>query len=240
MSATGQFFIPVGETERLFRAVAKTTSQTVPELLRDVMRLWAADLMRQTYPKTRKQLATRIKAEVSAQFAPITNFRRPEFQERFKKRETFHTEDWRLYFDPFKTAEQAEAMHQKSRNKRTGRAPTKSAVTWVVRSSVYRRLLRARQKNIGKLKLGWAPVADAFHVKTPDWLPKGQAAQGYYRDDINAETLDGHLEAGNAVEYADRKLRGQFMDWILSKRANDLTSGKYAMRWKRKMEAAKA
>ena len=38
------------------------------------------------------------------------------------------------------------------------------------------------------------------------------------------------------MPYADERLKGQFMDFILSKRIKDLTSGHYRMRWEKRMK----
>lgn len=76
------------------------------------------------------------------------------------------------------------ALHQQRRDS-NGRV-TKGATVYVQRPASIRRLIRSRQKDVGKWKAGWMPAARALRVKgIPKWI-SGKAGAGYYRDKTNA------------------------------------------------------
>lgn len=234
MSAPANIFIPDDQTERLFRNIAEATKQSVPELLESVMGLWVADLVRQTYPKTRKQTAGRIAAETANLFLSIKDTESESIKRSFEDGNVFELPNG-IQVRPQETADDMTAARNRVRNRR-GRVPKFPGVMRkIVKDAPLRRHIRAAQKHVGRLKGGWRRAAEWARVNVPSWVPRGMES-GEFADTIDRETLYGHLEAGNTVPYADATLRGSFMDFIMRKRFTDLTSGKYAMRWQRKMQ----
>ena len=236
---SAEFFIPNVETEKLFNSVAAVTSQTVPELLRDVMKLWVKDLVRQTYPKSKRQMSKRIQSETSALFLPNTELESDSLRLAFKKGQKFVV-GGKMRLAPNMGGDEMLQTRNRLRNAK-GRVPRRPGVVpAVVRSGTLKRHIRAVASRIGRLKGGWANAAKWAGVAVPSWAPRGMDGGGTFSDDIKTKGLEGHLEAGNTVPYASTKLNGQFMDYIMRKRFRDLSSGKYAKRWKKKMEARTA
>jgi hypothetical protein len=233
MSAVAEFFLPSAQVEKLFRNVAAATRQSTPELLRDVMRLWVADLVRQTYPKTRAQIARRIDNETQSLFVAGEQLESDGLRDAFKRGAEFDV--GALQLAPRETEQDMAQTRNRLRNRR-GRLPKRPGVmVKAVRQSVLKRHVRAQKSRIGRLKAGWATAAAWAKVALPSWVPRGTES-GEFRDELNEQTLAGGLVAENSVPYAVDRLKGQFMDWILQKRVSDLTSGKYAMRWALKMK----
>jgi hypothetical protein len=105
-----------------------------------------------------------------------------------------------------------------------------------VKQGVIKRHVRAVQSHIGRLKAGWSKAAAWAKTAMPAWAASAAKEGGEFRDEINVNDLSGGLVAENSVPYADDRLKGQFMDFILSKRITDLTSGHYRMRWEKRMK----
>jgi hypothetical protein len=233
MSAISDFFVPDSQVEKLFRDVAAATRQSTPELMRDVMKLWVADLVRQTYPKTRNQVARRIEDETQYLFVAGEQLENSSLQAAFKRGATFDAGP--LQIMPNETAENMTALRNSVRNRR-GRVTKRPGVkVKAVKMSVLKRHLRTQKRHIGRLKAGWAKAAEWANVSLPSWVPT-DTERGLFNDAINVQTLEGALTAENSVPYAVDRLKGQFMDWLLRKRVIDMTSGKYAMRWEKKMK----
>jgi hypothetical protein len=233
MSAISDFFIPDSQVEKLFRDVAVATRQSTPELMRDVMKLWVADLVRQTYPQTRKQVATRIDNETQYLFVAGEQLENASLRAAFKRGATFDAKS--LQIMPNETAENMTALRNRVRNRR-GRVTKRPGVSVkAVKLSVLKQHLRTQKAHIGRLKAGWAKAAEWAKVSLPAWAPT-DTERGTFKDDINVHTLEGALTAANPVPYAVDRLKGQFMDWLMRKRVLDLTGGKYAMRWEKRMK----
>jgi hypothetical protein len=233
MSAIGEFFLPTAQVEKLFRNVAAATRQSTPELMYDVMRLWVADLVRQTYPKTRKQIAKRIEDETQSLFVAGEKLESESLRAAFKRGATFDA--GALQIMPLETAENMATVRNRVRNRR-GRVTKRPGVrVKAVKQSVLKRHIKAQGSHIGRLKAGWTRAAAWAKVALPGWVPRGTEG-GVFRDELNVQTLQGGLIAENNVPYAVDRLKGQFMEFILQKRITDLTSGKYAMRWQKKMK----
>jgi hypothetical protein len=234
MSRLAEFFLPTAQVEKVFRDVASATKQSTPELMHDVMRLWVVDLVRQTYPKTRQQLTRRIENETQSLFVAGEQLESKPLREAFKRGATFDA--GALQIMPGETAENMLAVRNSVRN-RKGRVTKRPGVlVRAVKQTVLKRHVRAVQSHVGRLKGGWSKAAAWAKTALPSWVPSAVRESGAFRDELSVQTLQGGLEAENDVPYASEKLRGQFMDFILSKRITDLTSGKYAMRWAKKMK----
>jgi len=230
------FTLPQAETHRLFKNISDATQQSIPELLRDVMRLWCGDLIKQTYPKTKGQMVAKIRLETALLFSPIQGFESESIVKSFKAGRDFDIMSAGLVFRPKMNEAEMQTIRQPARSKTTGRIRYNNmGYRIVVSTRQYLAHNRMATKNIGKLKAGWKEAAQWAKASIPTWLP-GLSGLGYFADKLKVQDLSGQLEAGNAVPYAERKLGGQFMAMLESKRAKDLTSGKYAMRWKKKME----
>jgi hypothetical protein len=135
---------------------------------------------------------------------------------------------------PNETAENMKALRNRVRNKR-GRVTKRPGVkVKAVKLSVLTRHVHAQKAHIGRLKEGWSKAAEWANVSMPSWVPT-ETERGLFKDDIKTHTLRGALTAENSVPYAIDRLKGKFMDWLLRKRVRDLTNGKYAMRWEKKM-----
>jgi hypothetical protein len=232
MSAIAEFFIPALQVEKLFRDVAEATRQSTPELMRDVMKLWVADLVRQTYPKTEEQVAKRIEDETQYLFVAGEQLDNASLRASFKRGATFDA--GHLQIMPGETAENMTALRSRLRNRR-GRVTKRPGVkVKAVKLSVLTRHIHAQKAHIGRLKAGWAKAAEWAKVSMPSWVPI-ETERGLFKDDIKTQTLRGALTAENSVPYAIDRLKGKFMDWLLRKRVRDLTNGKYVMRWEKKM-----
>jgi hypothetical protein len=231
---SAEFYLPDAQVEKLFRNVAEATKQSTPELMRDVMKLWVADLVRQTYPKTKQQMAKRVESETAYLFVAGEQLENESLRAAFKRGAEFTA--GALQIAPNETEENMLTVRNSVRNRR-GRVTKRPGVTIkAVKGSVLKRHIRAVQSHIGRLKAGWSRAAAWAHIAIPAWAASAAKEQGAFRDEINVQDLSGGLEAENSVPYADEKLKGQFMDFILSKRIRDLTSGHYRMRWEKKMK----
>jgi hypothetical protein len=166
-------------------------------------------------------------------FVPGEQLESKSLREAFKRGATFNA--GHLQIMPGETAENMTALRNMVRNRR-GRVTKRPGVrVKAVKLSVLRRHIRTQKKHIGRLKAGWAKAAEWANVSLPAWVPT-DTESGIFADDLNVHTLEGALTAENDVPYAVDRLKGQFMDWLLRKRVIDLTSGKYAMRWQKKMK----
>ncbi len=230
-----------GQTRRvrdMVDHVARQTGQTTGELMEDVMRLWAIDLTRETYPKRRAQGVKNVTADALKLFAPIEQFDNPALRRRFNRGGDFDITESSLLFRPRLKSDAIAGEVSAARNHR-GRVPgrwSSDRVRKVVRQRELNRFIRGQKRRIGRLKAGWAAVAAKFGVKLPGWVSQHGASESGYTDALNRQTLDGYLEAESRVPYASDRLGGRFMDFLLSKRVTDLQQGTYAKRWQKKME----
>ena len=231
---SAEFYLPDAQVERLFRNVAEATKQSTPELMRDVMKLWVADLVRQTYPKTKAQMAKRIVTETEYLFVPGEQLQNESLRAAFKRGAEFNA--GALQIAPNETEREMLAVRNRVRNRR-GRVTKRPGVTIkAVKQGVIKRHVRAVQSHIGRLKAGWSKAAAWAKTAMPAWAASAAKEVGEFRDELNVSDLSGGLVAENSVPYADNRLKGQFMYFILSKRITDLTSGHYRMRWEKRMK----
>ena len=231
---SAEFYLPDAQVEKLFRNVAEATKQSTPELMRDVMKLWVSDLVRQTYPKTKQQMAKRVESETAYLFLSEERIKSDSIKDALKR--GVKVPIGNMVCDPWENETSMLATRNSVRNRR-GRVPRMPGKQIkIVDEKILKRHIRAVQSHIGRLKAGWSRAAAWAHIAIPAWAASAAKEQGAFRDEINVQDLSGGLEAENSVPYADDKLKGQFMDFILSKRIRDLTGGHYRMRWEKKMK----
>ena len=253
-----EFELPDKQVVKLFQNVAAATRQSTPELLRDVMKLFVADLQRETYPKTRAQGAERVSKDIMKivhvpdeveNLDTLTSWEAVvggvTYPARiFKRRDgtVFGVDDNMIDF----TGQRIPEYHAKYRMK-NGRVSnagtyTKDIGRWkFVRRIITTKDIRAKyikkmQADVGKLKAGWSAACIMFKCKIPDWVAKHGYGMGAARDTMNWTTLEGSLIAENKVPYAEAKLGQSWVDYLASKRITDLTSGHYRMRWEKRMK----
>lgn len=231
---SAEFYLPDAQVEKLFRDVAAATRQSTPELMQDVMRLWVNDLARQTYPKTKSQMAKRIANETQNLFVAGEQLESESLRAAFKRGAEFKT--GKLEIAPNESESAMLSVRNRVRN-RMGRVTQRPGViVKAVKQTVLKRHIRAVQSHIGRLKGGWTSAAIWAKTSISAWVVSGTRERGMFRDELNVNDLSGGLVAENNVPYASDRLKGQFMDFILSKRVTDLTSGHYAQRWAKKMK----
>jgi len=231
---SAEFYLPDAQVERLFRNVAEATKQSTPELMRDVMKLWVTDLVRQTYPRTKEQMSRRIISETDRLFMSEKWLRNEELKEVADRERGLNIGNLQFAFD------ETESSMLETRNRvrnRRGRVTKRPGVqVKVVKDGVLKRHVKAVTNHIGRLKAGWSKAAAWAKTAIPAWAASAAKEGGAFRDELNVNDLSGGLVAENSVPYAEDRLKGQFMDFILSKRIKDLTSGHYRMRWEKRMK----
>ena len=234
----GTLTLPEMQVRVLFEKVAAVTKQSTPELIRDVMRLWCQDLIRETHPKRRTQMTRRIGEETGRLFAPIEDFKSASLQAAFARGADFDIRGGTLQMRPkMQVAEMAEIRQRKRTNKR-GRVPMNAGPRAIVAGKVLRQHVAKVKRRIGRLKAGWRISADWARVTVPAWVAYHGSAEGSFKDGLRVEDLSGNLVATNAVPYAGQAMGADWMDLLARKRASDLANGFYAKRWQKKMERA--
>ncbi len=231
---SAEFYLPDAQVERLFRNVAEATKQSTPELMRDVMKLWVTDLVRQTYPKTKAQMAKRIVSETDYLFLSEDRIKSDSIRGAIKR--GVMRPIGNMIVDPWTTESEMLTTRNSLRNRRGRITKRPGAQVKVVSKGLLARHIKAVTSHIGRLKGGWSLAAIWAKITLPAWATTGVKETGAFRDEINVNDLSGGLVAENSVPYAEEKLKGQFMDFILSKRITDLTSGHYRMRWEKRMK----
>jgi hypothetical protein len=82
---------------------------------------------------------------------------------------------------------------------------------------------REKQKSVGKLKAGWARAAQHYGVRLPAFVSKQAVRMGGYHDKIDKKEVDISLTSINSIPWAQRKLR-DLMVFATNKREKDLTT----------------
>jgi len=238
MSAIGKFILPQSQVKMLFTRIAFQTGQSTVELLNDVMKLWAKDLIKQTYPKSSVQGRKRVDKDIHKLFASIGDFDNENITKSFKKGGDFDIESkgGMLLFRPAMREAEIVSSHEAARNRR-GLVKNQHSRT-VVRRADLNRVIRKSKAHVGRLKAGWSAAAHHYGIKLPSWVAKNATFESGFVDTLKPNTLAGSLIAENRVPYADSKLGQSFMDFLLRKRVRDLTHGTYAKRWQKQMEKA--
>jgi hypothetical protein len=254
MSAIATFTLPDAQVVRLFHNVAEATRQSTPELLRDVMKLYVADLTRQTYPKTKAEGANRVAKDIdkivqSTDVDTIASWEAVSggqtFPGRIFKRRggaVYGVDDNELDFTGQKIPEHHAKYRLKNGRVSSAGSFTKDIGRWKfmrmlhTTDAIKKKYVRSKQAHVGTLKAGWNAAAILFKVKIVDWVAKHGYGQGTAREEIDWNTLQGSLIAENNVPYAQSKLGQSWVDFLASKRITDLTSGHYRMRWEKRMK----
>ena len=238
MSAAGTFNLPQIQVKKLFTQIAFQTGQSTVALLNDVMKLWAKDLIKNTYPKSSVQGRKRVDADIHKLFSSIKDFDNENITRSFKSGNEWDLESkaGTLLFRPAMREAEILHAHQSARDSR-GRVKRQHSRT-IVRRADLNRVIRKAKAKVGRLKAGWSAAALRYGIKLPGWVAKNVSFESGFTDTLKPSTLSGHLIAENRVPYAARKLSQGFMDMLLRKRVRDLTQGTYAKRWQKRMEKA--
>jgi hypothetical protein len=242
MSASTYFDLNFRAWQSTLQRVAAATQQSTVALLQDVMLLWGNDLIRMTPPKNYSQGRTRVAKDIGKVFADADELEDQSIKDSFDRGASFDA--GRLLIRPRITDGEIRATHEDNRVRGRGRVRRSVYQRIVVNSRRLNGYIRKRQAHVGRLKAGWLAVCDALGGKAPAFVRRAAGLVGSesaYEDTLNRNMLsDGALTASNNVPYAGRLNRLDWWNMLINKRRNDLVSGKYAMRWQKKMQSMRA
>ena len=242
MTGTSTFFdLDFRAWQATVQRVAAITQQTTVELLQDVMLLWGNSLIRQTYPNSHAQGRRRVSRDIHKVFRDEKTLDNESLKQGFDAGIDFDA--GKLLIRPKMDQAAMRTEHERCRDRDRGRTGRRRANT-VVRARQLASYIRKRQAHVGRLKAGWIAVCDALGGKVPAFVRRaaGQVgSESTYEDTLNRNMLsDGALIATNNVPYAHRLAGEDWWNLQVNIRRNDLVSGKYAMRWQKKMQSMRA
>jgi len=246
-----EFLEAMKETER-------ETGKTSAFILRDVMRLWAQDLMKKTIDRQGQSHQNKIiEQHIAKVVAPIDEPAaleswRKAFEERGETEiyrraangQTYKIEKGDSSRKIVKDASVIASYHRMKRDKR-GRVPgrQKSGNEWypgmiLVPNTMFKKYVSDVKKHTGKTKAGWIAGAQLFKAAIPRMISRNAAfgmANGTAGDELNERNMSGDCYMVNSVPWI--RSVDRMMDVTMSTRLKDLKSGKYIARWAKAMKA---
>lgn len=217
-------------------------------VLVDQMALWAADLLKMSWPRKKKDGVAAIKSDLNDlfdyvdpadQITPAWTEPSTSLITRNATGSTYAARSDRIKY----TASIADvrAIHASRRSKLGRVYPERMGAfgsipksnRWQVSRRVGKQLFRELSYHVGRLKSGWLRVAEYFgsqarrSYKAPDWVRRAYRGESSTSSDTLTgriyERFEGVLRGSNKVPYAGLKLQG-LVDATRRTRENDLAN----------------